>query len=51
MEHLGGFDPATMTYFSTQIAHPNQGTTGDPFSEIMIPMDVPDHNSAYGYAP
>ncbi len=49
MDNLGGFDPATMTYFSTQIAHPT--TSGnDPFHDMMMPMEMPDHHSTYGYA-
>lgn len=49
MENLGGFDPSTMTYFSTQIAHPNPGGS-DPFQEMMLPVDMTDHHSTYGYA-
>lgn len=49
MENLGGFDPSTMTYFSTQIAHPNP-LGNDPFHDMMVPMDLPDHHSTHGYA-
>ncbi|KAK3712924.1 hypothetical protein LTR37_008809 [Vermiconidia calcicola] len=40
MENLGGFDPSTMTYFSTQIAHPSVGGSADPFQEMLLPMDM-----------
>ena len=50
MDNLGGFDPSTMTYLASQMAHPNAGVTGDPFQEMMLPLDLPDHHSAYGYA-
>ncbi|KAK5169788.1 uncharacterized protein LTR77_005766 [Saxophila tyrrhenica] len=48
MDNLGGFDPSTMTYFSTQIAHPGAGGN-DLFHDMMIPMEMPDHHATYGY--
>lgn len=50
MDNLGGFDPSTMTYLASQMAHPGVGVSTDPFQEMMLPMDMPDHHSAYGYA-
>ena len=50
MENLSGFDPSTMTYLATQMAHPNVGGGADPFQEMLLPMDMPDHHSTYGYA-
>ena len=50
MENLSGFDPSTMTYYATQMGHPNMSSGSDPFQEMLLPMDVPDHHSAYGYA-
>jgi hypothetical protein len=47
MDNLSGFDPSTMTYLATQKAHPGGP---DPFQEMMLPMDLPDHHSTYGYA-
>lgn len=49
MEGLSGFDPSTMTYLATQIAHPNVGGA-DPFQEMLLPMELHDHQSTYGYA-
>lgn len=53
MENLSGFDPSTMTYLASQMAHPGSslGSNGaDPFQEMLLPIDMPDHQSAYGYA-
>lgn len=50
MENLSGFDPSTMTYLATQMAQPNVGGSADPFQDMLPIMDLPDHNSAYGYA-
>lgn len=50
MENLSGFDPATMTYFATQMAQPNMSSNPDLFApDALLPMDLPDHHSAYGY--
>ena len=37
---LPGFDPSTMTYLATQMAHPNVGNGSDPFSDMLLPMDM-----------
>ena len=50
MESLSGFDPSTMTYLSSQMAQPNIGGSLDPLQEMLLPMDMPDHHSTYGYA-
>lgn len=51
MDSLSGFDPSTMTYLATQMAHPNVGGNGaDPFTDMLLPMEMPDHQSTYGYA-
>ena len=52
MENLSGFDPSTMTYLATQMAHPNAniGGSADPFQELLLPVDAGDPNSPYGYA-
>lgn len=50
MENMGAFDPSTMTYLATQMAHPNVGGQADPFQEMLLPMEMHDHHSAYGYA-
>ncbi len=51
MDNLGGFDPTTMTYFSTQLAHPNSVLGGETYQDVLLPLDMPDQHSAYGYAP
>lgn len=52
MDNLSGFDPSTMTYFASQMAHPSVGGGVDSLnlSDMMLPMDLPDHPSTYGYA-
>lgn len=47
---MENFDPSTMTYLATQMVHPNAVGTADPFPDMLLPMDMPDHHSAYGYA-
>lgn len=52
MDNLPGFDPSTMTYLATQMVHPNANIGGgaDPFQEMMLPVDMADPGSPYGYA-
>lgn len=51
MDSLSGFDPSTMTYLATQMAHPTVSGSGtDPFTDMLLPMEMPDHRSTYGYA-
>lgn len=47
---LTGFDPSTMTYLATQMAHPAGGDNGNAFRDMLMPMDVPDQLSERGYA-
>ena len=47
---MGAFDPSTMTYLATQMAHPNVAGGPDPFQEMLLPTEMHDHHSAYGYA-
>ncbi|KAK0773837.1 hypothetical protein LTR91_012379 [Friedmanniomyces endolithicus] len=50
MDALPGFDPSTMTW-ATQMAHPGVGIGDvDPYQDLLLPMDLPDHHSTYGYA-
>ncbi|TKA80548.1 hypothetical protein B0A55_01998 [Friedmanniomyces simplex] len=53
MDALPGFDTSTMTYLATQMAHPGvsiaPGST-DPYQDLLLPLDLPDHHSTYGYA-
>jgi len=46
MDVIAGFDPSTMTYLATQMAHPNV----DPFHEMLLPIEMQDHQSTYAYA-
>lgn len=40
-----------MTYLATQMAHPTVSGSGtDPFTDMLLPMEMPDHRSTYGYA-
>ena len=48
MDSLAAFDPSTMTYLASQLAHP--GAAPDPLQDMLLPMDFSDHRSAYGYA-
>lgn len=48
MEGMAGFDPSTMTYLATQMQHPGLGV--DPFQEMMLPLELAEHQSTYGYA-
>ena len=50
MEHLPGFDTSTMTYLATQMAHPNVNGNADPFQDMLLPLEMHDHQSTYGYA-
>ncbi|KAK3110292.1 hypothetical protein LTR53_015558 [Teratosphaeriaceae sp. CCFEE 6253] len=55
MDALPGFDPSTMTYLATQMAHPGVGMGGGSaaqYQDLLLPMDMPlpDHQSTYGYA-
>ncbi|KAF2487972.1 hypothetical protein BDY17DRAFT_243607 [Neohortaea acidophila] len=53
MDNLSGFDPSTMTYLASQMAHPGSSLASngaDPFHEMLLPIDLPEHQSAYGYA-
>ncbi|KAK3679349.1 hypothetical protein LTR78_000910 [Recurvomyces mirabilis] len=34
----------------TQMVHPVIGGSADPFQEMLLPMEMPDHQSTYGYA-
>jgi hypothetical protein len=53
MDSLPGFDPSTMTYLATQMAHPGvvlgNGSNAQ-YQDLLLPMDLPDHHSTYGYA-
>ncbi|KAK5107862.1 hypothetical protein LTR62_000622 [Meristemomyces frigidus] len=48
MEGLPGFDTSTMTW--TQMVQPAIGSGSDPYQEMLLPMEMPDHRSTYGYA-
>ncbi|KAK5723124.1 hypothetical protein LTR17_013994 [Elasticomyces elasticus] len=52
MDTLPGFDTSTMTYLATQMAQPNIGMgAGSPdYQDLLLPMDMQDHHSTYGYA-
>ena len=50
MDALPGFDPTTMTYLESQMVHPDIGGGLDPYQELMLPMEMQDHQSTYGYA-
>ena len=50
MDNLSGFDPSTMTYLATQMAHPNVAGGMDPLHDLLLPGDMADHHSVYGYA-
>ena len=50
MDSLGGFDPSTMTYLATQMAQPTVGMNNDPFQEMLLPLEMQDHHSTYGFA-
>lgn len=39
-----------MTYLATQMAQPNIGGSADPFQDLLLPLEMPDHQSTYGYA-
>ena len=48
---LSGFDPATMTYLATQMGgQPDPSDGLDAFQDMMMPLDMPDHRSSYGFA-
>ncbi|KAK5137519.1 hypothetical protein LTR08_008498 [Meristemomyces frigidus] len=49
MDTLAGFDTTTMTYLASQMAHPDVGSSVDPFQELLLPMEMQDHQSTYGY--
>lgn len=49
MDSLPGFDPATMTYLATQMAQPNMGNSLDSFQDMMLPVDMRDPQSTYGF--
>lgn len=49
MDGLPGFDPATMTYLATQTVQPNLGDGLDPFEDLLLPMEMPNRQSTYGY--
>ena len=50
MDALPGFDPTTMTYLASQMAHPDIGSGLDPFQELLLPMELQERQSTYGYA-
>ncbi|RMY41961.1 hypothetical protein D0865_12151 [Hortaea werneckii] len=48
---LSGFDPATMTYLATQMGgQPGPSDGLDAFQDMMMPLEMPDHHSTYGFA-
>lgn len=49
---LSGFDPATMTYLAaTQMGGQSGPSDGlDAFQDMMMPLEMPDHHSSYGFA-
>ncbi|EMC92710.1 hypothetical protein BAUCODRAFT_151124 [Baudoinia panamericana UAMH 10762] len=49
MDNLSGFDPSTMTYLPS-LTQLNVGGASDPYQELLLPIELPDHQSTYGYA-
>ncbi|KAI7600591.1 hypothetical protein KC346_g13194, partial [Hortaea werneckii] len=47
---LSGFDPATMTYLATQMGQPGASDGLDAFQDMLMPLEMPDHHSTYGFA-
>jgi len=43
MDVIAGFDPSTMTYLATQMAHPSV----DPFHEMLLPVEMQESTYAY----
>ncbi|KAH9825569.1 protein pacG-like [Teratosphaeria destructans] len=47
MDGLSGFDTTTMTYLATQMAQPNGGDNG---GDVLLPLELQDYHSTFGYA-
>ncbi|KAF2767617.1 p53-like transcription factor [Teratosphaeria nubilosa] len=47
MDGLSGFDTTTMTYLATQMAQPNVGDNGE---DMLLPLELQDYQSTFGYA-